>query len=255
MLIRISLIIAILAGLAVSALNFTKIKEKVTTLQENLKTETAAHQKAETSLRATQKDLDKRTAELKVTQTTLTNKLEELDKSQQELAAKTKQADKLTEDLAKTKSERDTAQNELAAFRAAGMTPEQIVNAAKKIKGLDESLAGSQEENKLLGQNIKKLENRLAFYEGGDKPVLLPASLKGKVLVADPKWNFVVLNIGENQGILEHGELLVNRKGKLVAKIKISSVQKDRSVANVMPGWQLGEVMEGDLVIAANPAS
>jgi hypothetical protein len=49
--------------------------------------------------------------------------------------------------------------------------------------------------------------------------------------------------------------LLVNRNGKLVAKVKVRSVQKDRAVANVMPGWQLGEVMEGDQVTPAHPAS
>jgi len=75
------------------------------------------------------------------------------------------------------------------------------------------------------------------------------------VLVTDPKWNFVVLNIGEDQGVLERGELLVNRDGKLVAKVIVRSVQKDRSIANVMPGWELGEVMEGDQVIPAHPAS
>jgi len=49
--------------------------------------------------------------------------------------------------------------------------------------------------------------------------------------------------------------LLVNRDGRLVAKVKITSVQKNRCVANVMPGWQLGDVIEGDLVIPAYPAS
>ena len=43
--------------------------------------------------------------------------------------------------------------------------------------------------------------------------------------------------------------------GKLVAKVKVSSVQKDRAVANVVPGWQLGEIFEGDLAIPAHPAS
>jgi len=77
----------------------------------------------------------------------------------------------------------------------------------------------------------------------------------GKIMVADPKWNFVVLNVGENQGVLEDGELLVNRDGRLVAKVKIQSVQKDRSIANVLPGWSMGEIFEGDQVIPAHPAS
>jgi hypothetical protein len=55
--------------------------------------------------------------------------------------------------------------------------------------------------------------------------------------------------------VLERGELLVNRNGRLVAKVVVRSVQKDRCIANVLPGWELGEVMEGDLVIPAHPAS
>ena len=42
---------------------------------------------------------------------------------------------------------------------------------------------------------------------------------------------------------------------QLVAKVIVSSVQKDRCVANIMPGWQLGEVIEGDQVIPAHPES
>ena len=76
-----------------------------------------------------------------------------------------------------------------------------------------------------------------------------PKASVGKVLVADPKWDFVVLNIGSKQGAVEDGVMLVNRNGRLVAKVKLSGVQPDRSIANVLPGWKLGDVMEGDEVI------
>jgi hypothetical protein len=59
----------------------------------------------------------------------------------------------------------------------------------------------------------------------------------------------VVLDIGEEQGVLENGEMLVNRNGRLVAKVKIKTVERSRSIANVLPGWKLGDVMEGDEVL------
>ena len=72
----------------------------------------------------------------------------------------------------------------------------------------------------------------------------------GKVLAVDPKFEFVVLDIGEKEGALENGQMLVNRNGKLVAKIKITdSIQPNRCIANVMPGWKLGDIMEGDQVL------
>jgi flagellar biosynthesis chaperone FliJ len=255
MLIRISLIVAIVAGLAVGALNFLKVKEKITTLQADLQRETDGRQKAEADLSKTRKELAATTAELKTTKATLETTTQERDTAVAEAEKRTKEAEKLAETLKKVTGERDSAQEEVARFRATGMTPEQITAANKTIKDLQTALNGTQGENRLLLQDVKKLKNRLARYETPDEKVLLPASLKGKILVADPKWNFVVLDIGENQGVLEYGELLVNRNGKLVGKIIVRTVQKDRSVANLMPGWEIGEVLEGDQVIPAHPAS
>lgn len=252
---RISLIIAIIAGLAVGVLNFTQVKEKITTLQTNLKNETDAKNKALTELAATKKDLEKTTAELKQTKTTLEATTKERDNALTAAAEATKRADKLNEDLTKTRGERDDAQREVSAYRASGLSPEQALSAAKQIKTLQDALTGSQDENVLLGKQIKKQLAELAFYKGTNQPIELPANIKGKVLVSDPKWHFVVINVGEDQQVVPHAELLVNRDGKLVAKVIVSSVQKDRCVANVMTGWQLGEVFEGDLVIPAYPKS
>ncbi|HEY5481461.1 MAG TPA: hypothetical protein VIL39_08280 [Verrucomicrobiae bacterium] len=255
MLIRISLIVAIIAGLAVGGLNFVKVKEKITTLQANLKEQTDGRQKAETELASTKKDLGKRTAELKQTKAELEVATAAKEKADADLAAQTKRADKLTEDLTKTRQERDTAQQDLAAYKVTGVTPQQIVRMNKEFKALQDSIAVAETENKVLMQKVKKLETELLVYRDPNFFVPLPSGLKGKVLVADPKWNFVVLNIGEDQGVLERGELLVNRNGLLVAKVVVRSVQKDRSIANVLPGWELGQVMEGDQVIPAHPAS
>src|SRR3954471_12261138 len=235
MLVRICLILAIIAGLAVGGLNFVMVKEKITTLQTNLKTETEAHKKFETDFHRTKSELDKTNAVLKATQETLKVTEEEKTKAVAEAANQTKRADKLNDDLVRTRGERDGAQSELSAYKAAGMTPEQILNANKVIKTLQDNLGGSQDENKLLGQKISNLENQLAKYTDPDRPVTLPSGLTGKVLVSDPKWHFVVLNVGADQKVLERAELLINRDGKLVAKVKVASVQKDRCVCNVIP--------------------
>lgn len=255
MLLRICLFIAIIGGLAVGGLNFVKVKEKITTLQKNWKEETDLHKKFEGQYNVTKRNLEATNIVLKQTIATLESTTTERDQAQSALTAMTKKADKLTEDLTKTRQERDDAQANLAAYEATGFKPPQIVSMGKQYNALRDNLAAAEGENKVLLQNNKKLSNRLAKYETPDKPVLLPAQLTGKIMVADPKWNFVVLNVGENQGVLEDGEMLVNRDGRLVAKVKIQSVQKDRSIANVLPGWSLGEIVEGDQVIPAHPAS
>src|SRR5450759_4671953 len=102
MLIRISLILAIIAGLAVGALNFTLVKQKVTTLQDNLKTETAAHVKFEADYNSTKKTLEKTTAQLNQTNAALVAALTDRDKAVAAADTATKRAADLSEKLAKT---------------------------------------------------------------------------------------------------------------------------------------------------------
>ena len=106
-----------------------------------------------------------------------------------------------------------------------------------------------------MKRTIDRLNDDLAEFKGTNPIITEPAALRGKILVVDPRWDFVVLNVGDDQGLKDHGELLVSRDGKLVAKIIVRSIQKDRSIAYIMPGWKLGEVIEGDEVTPAHPAS
>ena len=255
MLLRISLIVAIIAGLAVGGLNFIKVKEKIVALANDRDNEKKMKEQAQSELRTTKAELAKTTAELKTTKATLEATTAELAKATSEADSQRKRADTVTAERDKARKERDDAQAELAAYRATDLKPEQIIAINRQYKDLQKSLEGAQDENKVLGQKITKLQTELDRYISPDKPVYLPASLTGKVLITDPKWNFVILDIGLDQGVKEYGELLVNRNGKLVAKVIIRSAQKNRCIANVMPGWQLGEVMEGDQVTPAHPES
>ena len=78
-----------------------------------------------------------------------------------------------------------------------------------------------------------------------------PADLKGKILAVDPKYDFVVLNLGSEDGLLERGEMAVSREGKLVARVRITSLEKKRAIANVLRPWQQAQVMEGDNVFTS----
>ena len=256
MLIRISLIIALVAGLAVAGLNFFQVKQKVETL---IKERNDWHGKYDVTfddLTKTKGELEKTTAKLKSTEETLATTTAERDAAVAEADKQVKIAAELTEKLAAVTAERDDAQATVARYKQSGFEPEQLLTLAKQMKQLQDSLQVANEENKVLQHNIMKLENELAYltekeYQGPP----LPATLRGKVLVMDPKYDFVVIDIGEEKGMMRHGELLVSRNGKLVGKVRVGEVQKDRSIANVVQGWSVGEIMEGDDVTPAHPAS
>jgi hypothetical protein len=255
MLIRISLIVAIIAALGVAAFNFTKVKEKVTILQNNWLTESNQHQLYLKKFTDTDRQLKATNAVLVQTKAMLDTATQERDDAVKKADEQTKLAEKLQKDLDKTTAERQAAQEKLNAYEATGMNPKAILALRDDKAALEKTVAGMQAENKELAQMADGLRTRLQRYEAPDKPVELPASLQGKVVVCDPKWNFVVLDIGADQNVREYGQMLVDRNGKLVAKIIVSSLQKDRSIANVMPGWQIGEIFEGDRVIPAYPAA
>jgi hypothetical protein len=254
MLIRISLIVAIIAGLAVGTLNFVKVKKII---EDTRAQRDVFHQKLDTTtatLNKTKKDLAATTDQLNLTKTNLDTAKKELAAAQISVADLKKQVATLQDNLAKSDKDLTDAKIELDKYHAAFATPQQALSSSKDMKAMADRVAAIEDEKKVLQRQLTRVQNELNVYKDPNHPVELPADLVGKVLVTDPKWDFVVLNVGEDQGAQEHGELLVNRDGKLVAKIKITSVQKDRCIANVMPGWKLGEVLEGDQVIPAHPA-
>ena len=59
----------------------------------------------------------------------------------------------------------------------------------------------------------------------------------------------------ENTATTKYSEKVLEINGKLVAKVIVRTVEKDRCIANIMPGWKLGDVFEGDEVIPAHPPS
>ena len=256
MLIRISLIIAILAALAVGALNFVKVKEKIITLKDQRDTEQKAKVEAQTERDKTKVDLDKTAKDLKQTKDALELTSAQLEKAVAEAATHLAKVTELTAKLTTTTEQRDGAQQELQRFKVLGFTPEQILVFGKQLKESQEALEVAAEEKKILSHKLTTLQVKYDVLTKEDyHGPPLPASLAGKIVVADPKWEFVILNVGQDQGVLTHGELLVNRNGKLVAKLRVLSVDKNRSVANVIPGWKIGEPLEGDQVIPAYPAS
>ena len=255
MLLRISLIVAILAGLGAGVVSYLEVSDKIPALTKQRDdehtakvNEIAAHGKTKTELAKTKNELSQTQQELAETKT-------DRDKAVVRADAQTKRADELNDKLGKVTQERDEAQNSLAAYKATDLTPDQVFKLSKDLKNARAEVEVVNGEKVVLLHTITRLTNELAKYIGPDNVVKLRADLRGKIVAVDPKWDFVVLNVGEDQGVISEGEMLVSRSGKLVAKIIVRSVQKDRSIANLVPGWKLGEIIEGDEVSPAHPAT
>lgn len=249
MLIRISLIIAIVASLAAVGIGVVKVKEKiVTTMNErdqNAKerdAERAAKIKVQGELKTTKADLE-----------STKNTLAKTKKNLEETTARAEQLDKdkadLTTALADARNARDAAQQQLIQWNLIGVPPEQVKKALADLKTITKERDVIASENKTLLRERNRLQAKVDELIGPNQDPILPIGLKGKIIAVDPKYDFVVLDIGGNEGVLERGVMLVNRGGKLVAKVRITSVRPERSIANVLPEWRLADVFEGDQVL------
>jgi flagellar motor protein MotB len=247
---RICLIVVIVAGLGAAALSFFKVQEVMKQTMEERNTEKAAKVAEIAAHNKTKKQLADTVKELKSTKEELATTKSELKTATAKVAEQEKNIQNLTTQLDRTKSERDVAQQTLEQWRILNVSPAQVRQLQADLKSTIAARNAISGENKVLLGTVRDLKNELAKYVDPDAIVKLPPGLTGHIVAVDPKFDFVVLDIGRDKGLLERGELLVNRSGRLVAKLKIADVKDHRAIANVMPGWKQGEVMEGDMVLS-----
>ncbi len=79
------------------------------------------------------------------------------------------------------------------------------------------------------------------------------AGVHGTVLAVNQAYNFVVLSMGEQQGVVPNSELLVMRQGALIGRIRISSVEPTTSIGDIISNSLARgvQVQPGDTVIYA----
>jgi len=243
------LIIAVVAGIAALAISQLKVakdleglRTELATTKDSLTASQSAETKAKRESREATAAADKAKKELDTAKTDLANAAEKAD--QQE-----KRAIESENRLNKTLQERNDSQAELARWKAVNRSVEEILAMVGENRKLITERDGVANENKVLARKITILQSELDLLKGVTVKVELPSSLTGKVIAVDPKYEFVVLDIGEKDGVLRRGEMLVNRSGRLVAKVRILTVEANRSVANVLGDWKNSEILEGDVVL------
>ena len=75
--------------------------------------------------------------------------------------------------------------------------------------------------------------------------------LEGRVLAVNPAWNFVVLSLGDKNGVVSNAELLVKRGTQLIGKVRVTSVEPSTSIADIVANSvpQGATISPGDNVI------
>ncbi|MDI9400598.1 MAG: hypothetical protein ACOX2U_05400 [Limisphaerales bacterium] len=253
MYLRIALVIALVAGLASVGVNYTQVKEKIEALQSDLSQTKDTLSSTQRDLSSTRNTLRETQDELKDTTASLVDTRALLDETANRLSESEKLAQQKMADLERTERSLTDANSKLSRWNALGLEPEGVRQMQADLREAVANNNALLDENSLLNRRIVRIQSDLDRYTKGVQMVMLPEELKGKVTAVDPKWDFVILDIGSENEVQEQGELLVSREGRLIARVRVNSVEPSYSIASVIPGWLTDgeEIIEGDTVMAA----
>jgi len=104
-----------------------------------------------------------------------------------------------------------------------------------------------QDQNTGLSTQIAELRRK----DDGRQKLQMRQGLTGTILAVNQAWNFVVLSLGDRQGVVPNAEMLVQRDGQYLGKIRVTSVEPSTSIADILVRTVPRglSVMPGDRVI------
>jgi len=194
----------------------------------------AAGQNQWTELQDTKQDLENTRSDLEQTRTELANTKSQLSDARDQIAQLEQTVAQREADLAQANGRIDTLETEATALQA------EIDSLTAKVAELEESFRECEANYDSLLSDFKKLVGEKTNVKG----------LAGRILFVNPEWNFVILDIGSDEGISATAEMLVQRSDKLVGRVRVTTVDNSMSVAEIIPEWQEEAVRKGDYVIS-----
>lgn len=240
---------------AALAVAYLKVEPRIKTAEadaaekaKQLADETAAKQKVQADLDKTKTDLTAMTGERD-------NFKSASEKSASEAQAAKSEADQANNKLAGVTQELEKWKQDNSEFVKLGVKPAEVVKMRQDLKSTTEARDVFKGENGVLTLKVKQLEAKITKLSPPGPVPSLPDGLQGKVVAVDPRYQFVVLNIGLNQGMKQYGEMVINRGGKLIGKVQITEVEPNLCIGSIVQKWKPStkeEIVEGDLAVVAS---
>lgn len=209
-------------------------RNEATTAQANADTANKKAAEAATQLTAAKNDLQTAKSEKDQAVAEATQAKSQLEQTKTSLADVTTKSTALQSEVDGLKVDLDNAKKELADKVASG-------GGTIAPTGPDaDTLAKLQEQETLISKLTSELEAaRQSKKVIEDKEIArqnqqLKKGTEGRVLAVNPAWNFVVLNLGDKQGVSNNTELLVKRGTRYLGKVRITSVEPSTSIADIV---------------------
>ncbi len=245
-------IILILVSLSFTGAVFyllQKEKAKNLSLQEDLNSLKIKHDAAEAKLGEYKKTISQLELKLKDAQTnidTLTGTLEQERKAKQEALGQVQQ---LKTDLGQQKELRANLETKLnQAQKDAEKTKAQLKEIESKKAQEAQTQQQTQDQGVELGTIVVGSEDSSVATEQ-PKEKAVTSSLKGKVLVVNKDYNFVVINLGSKDGVSAGDVFALYHNDKYIGDIKVEKIHESMSAADFTSPAIKDVVSEGDRAV------
>jgi hypothetical protein len=228
--------------------NATEAKASASKLKEENKTAQARIEELTKSAEDQKAQADQIAASLKDSESKGT-------KLESEVAEKAKKAEALARQL----------EEAVVAAKPAVPLPDPVQEQklAKLTEDLEKTKQAAEAEQKRLMQKTAELEKTVARAVAQNKAgnggglgtggggSATGKAVSGKVVAVNEGWNFVVVDIGDRNGVTPETQLEVQRKGKVVASLSVTEVRPKHVSAGVeyAEGKRREKVLLGDTVV------
>jgi uncharacterized protein (DUF3084 family) len=180
----------------------------------------------------------------------------EMGSAKEELAAAQEKAVALETQLTQVSGDAEAKDTRIAELEqqladgagAAGAAPAaDVAEVTAERDELRTVLAGLEDRAAGLEAQIAELRRK----ETARQTSQMRQGLQGTILAVNQAWNFVVLSLGDRQGIVPNAEMLVQRGSQLLGRVRVTSVEPSTSIADILVRTVPRglSVMPGDTVI------
>ncbi|MEZ6138582.1 MAG: hypothetical protein R3C53_27175 [Pirellulaceae bacterium] len=216
--------------------------EQLTQSLEELKTELAIEQSArrmalaslQTQLGQTLEDLRTQEAELAQLQSAHTTVVQTENATQIELKSRTAENELLRQQIKDARLDRD-------------QIFQRLVNAKDEFNRLQGDLDTLIERERALATAYTAAKEKLDILGITPATLLEAPAANGEVLAVATN-GLVEISLGRDDGMKEGFTLEVHRSGQYLGKLRVRTVRDDKSVAEILTGFQKGYIRAGDRV-------
>lgn len=216
----------------------TQLNAQLEAAKDNLALEQASRRSSlatlQTQLEEMSAELQSKVIELRNVQTAHSTLVGTEKETQQELKARTAENEALRKQLVDAREDRNQTFQRLVATK----------DELNRLQGIYQAL---RERERLMAADLTRATEKLEIIGIRPETLLTAPEVNGQVTAVATN-GLVEVSLGRDDGMREGFTLEAHRNGQYLGRLLVKTVSDNKSVAEIITGYQQGYIREGDRV-------